>query len=255
MAYRKDKDLEFLAELEDKYLDLLVEIITTDPKDRKYWISETLTKNKNFKRYYPAHSHYWKEIAEEIQYWGANSIISLIRKNGVLYQEIVSDVAKKVKANIDGLSSIEEKENAILLKLFSDSLERMNEKERMALIKEMNLVSPKDFSTEAITLACQVLFKVGGVQSFQLTALISNAVANAVMGKAMVLAGNAALARGVAFLTGPVGLGITALWTAFDLAGPAYRVTIPTVVQIAFLRQTYNSRKEELLKEINKHLF
>lgn len=250
MAYREDKDLHFLSELEDKELDLLVEIITKDPKDNKLWVSEGLTKNDKFKSYYPKHSNYWQEIAEEIQYWGANSIISLIRKKGVLYQEIVKDVADKTGASLKGLSTIEEKENAILMKLFSNSLNKMSNEERVKLIKEMNLVSPNDFTSEAILAACQLLFKAGGIKSFQLTALISNAVANAVMGKAVVFAGNVAFARGVAFLTGPIGLGITALWTIFDVAGPAYRVTIPMVVQIAFLRKSYQTQKDGLIEEI-----
>jgi len=32
---------------------------------------------------------------------------------------------------------------------------------------------------------------------------------------------------------------ITGLWTAFDIVGPAYRVTIPTVIQVAVVRQKY----------------
>ena len=33
---------------------------------------------------------------------------------------------------------------------------------------------------------------------------------------------------------------LTGLWTAIDIAGPAYRVTIPCVIQIAFLRAKMN---------------
>ena len=36
---------------------------------------------------------------------------------------------------------------------------------------------------------------------------------------------------------GPIGWVITGLWTLADVAGPAYRVTIPAVIQVAFLRQ------------------
>ena len=32
---------------------------------------------------------------------------------------------------------------------------------------------------------------------------------------------------------------ITGIWTAIDIAGPAYRVTIPCVLQLAMLRHKY----------------
>ena len=41
----------------------------------------------------------------------------------------------------------------------------------------------------------------------------------------------------MAILTGPIGWAITGLWTAIDVAGAAYRVTIPAVIQVAALRQ------------------
>ena len=51
------------------------------------------------------------------------------------------------------------------------------------------------------------------------------------------MAGNAALTRLMSILTGPIGWAITGLWTAIDIAGTAYRVTIPAVIQVAALRQ------------------
>ena len=44
------------------------------------------------------------------------------------------------------------------------------------------------------------------------------------------------LTKTASLLTGPIGWVITGLWTAIDLAGPAYRVTIPAVIQVAYLR-------------------
>ena len=43
----------------------------------------------------------------------------------------------------------------------------------------------------------------------------------------------------MSILTGPIGWVITGLWTAIDIAGPAYRVTIPAVIEIVVLRQKY----------------
>ena len=44
----------------------------------------------------------------------------------------------------------------------------------------------------------------------------------------------------VVVTTGPIGWALTGAWTAFDLAGPAKRVTVPAVIQIAVLRKKYS---------------
>ena len=55
-------------------------------------------------------------------------------------------------------------------------------------------------------------------------------------------------------LAGPVGWALTGAWTLTDVAGPAYRVTIPAVIQIALLRKTYQAEKDGLLKDIENEL-
>ena len=59
---------------------------------------------------------------------------------------------------------------------------------------------------------------------------------------------HAALTRTMAILTGPIGWVITGLLTAIDIAGAAYRVTIPAVIQVAALRQQhlYGKQAEEV---------
>ena len=42
--------------------------------------------------------------------------------------------------------------------------------------------------------------------------------------------------RVFAVLAGPVGLLLSSLWAAYDIAGPAYRVMIPCTITIAYLQ-------------------
>ena len=62
--------------------------------------------------------------------------------------------------------------------------------------------------------------------------------------------------RRISAFAGPVGWAITAAWTAYDVAGPAYRVTIPAVIQVAFLRQQYINKnmieEEEIRNDSSK---
>lgn len=55
----------------------------------------------------------------------------------------------------------------------------------------------------------------------------------------IVIGKNLLLARLIGVATGPIGWALTGAWTALDLAGPAKRVTVPTVIQIAALRKKY----------------
>ncbi|MHA6897190.1 zinc-ribbon domain-containing protein [Ralstonia pseudosolanacearum] len=48
--------------------------------------------------------------------------------------------------------------------------------------------------------------------------------------------------RGVGALLGPIGLVVTGFWTLAEMANPAYRVTVPCVIQIAYMRQKPLSR-------------
>ncbi|EPM2949391.1 DUF3944 domain-containing protein [Campylobacter jejuni] len=69
MAYRYDKDLEFLKELSSPELDELVKILTHD-KDGKVRFTEELTNNDLYKKHYPDHKEYIELILEEFQKFG-----------------------------------------------------------------------------------------------------------------------------------------------------------------------------------------
>jgi uncharacterized protein YaaW (UPF0174 family) len=60
------------------------------------------------------------------------------------------------------------------------------------------------------------------------------------LGRGLSYAANAGLTRWLSIFAGPIGWALTAVWTAIDLAGPAYRVTIPAVIQIAYMRAKMN---------------
>lgn len=87
------------------------------------------------------------------------------------------------------------------------------------------------------------IFRSGGFASYKLTLIIINAVAKAVLGRGLSLAANASLAKAMSIFAGPIGLAITALWTLIDIAGPAYRVTIPCTIIIAAMRKERNMRQ------------
>ena len=254
MAYREDKDLKFLSGIDSKDLDDLVYCLTHDKDGKSRW-TEELTKTEKYKNFYPHHQKYWQEIAAEIQCFGANTFATLVRGGkGVLYEEILRDVAGKLRVKFSKSDSVLELEQKVLLKLLSKTLDDMSEEDRKSFAYEFNITDLASYSPEALLTAFQIIFRAGGFQSYKLTLIISNAVMKAIFGRGLTFAGNAALTRTASIITGPIGWTVLALWTTVDIAGPAYRVTIPAVVQIALLRWQDELKKRKLWDEIEKEL-
>lgn len=174
-------------------------------------------------------------IAKEVRLFGGNSILNLFRKDGVPYQEIVEDVAKHLKVNF-GKDPINVIEQEILGKILSRAFEQMSEEERKIILDELGVTS---FSTAgpAAAIATICAAKAGGFATYKLAAIVANAIAKAILGKGLSFAVTGQMMRTISVAIGPIGWAITALWTAADLASPAYRVTVPCVVQLAYMRQ------------------
>lgn len=244
MAYRDDSDLEFLAQLKSEDLNDLVYCLTHD-KDGSVRFTEELTNNDFYKNNYPDHQKYWHLIAAEIQCFGANGFATLLRGGkGVQYKEVLMDVCDKIKVNYNKKSTAERIENQLLMKILTDAIEKMSPEEINELAHITGLQNHREFNLEGLLGAFQAIFHAGGFKSYQLTLIVANAIMNALIGRGLSLAGNVALSRTMALLAGPIGWIITGLWTAIDIAGPAYRVTIPAVIQISVLRQKFLYHKQ-----------
>lgn len=244
MAYRSDSNLSFLKELNSDDLNDLVYCLTHD-KNGVVRLTEELTTSDSYKAHHPNHHQYWKSIAAEIQCYGANSFATMLRGGeGVVYKEVLTDVCDKMKVNYNSSSSVEKIENNLLMKILTDAIENMTPQELKELAESTGVKNTSGVTPEAMVGVFQAVFRAGGFKSYQLTLIIVNAVMKALIGRGLSFAGNAALTRTMAVLTGPIGWVITGLWTAIDVAGPAYRVTIPAVIQVAVLRQKHLYEKQ-----------
>lgn len=245
MAYRYDPDLEFLGTCSSSELNDLVNVITHDKDNSTRW-TETLTTNEKYKRYYPEHAKYWKEIAEEIQLFGGNTFVNLFFRagKGVLYKEVLCDVCDKMKVNYNKDSPIQLIEDNLLLKILQQTLDKMSPEELKEFSSTFDLENINKITPQAMTTALIAIFRAGGFKSYQLTLIIVNAISKVLLGRGLTFAANASLTRTISLITGPIGWTVTTLWTAADISGTAYRVTIPAVIQIAFLRKLAENRKE-----------
>lgn len=201
-------------------------------------LSEQLTGHNAYKAFAPDHNQYADLIAKEIRDMGGNTFANLFRGEGPSYHEIVRDVANKLKAPYNKNQNIEQIEQAILETILQKALAEMSEAEKEQLLSEMGdkgSIGKGGMAASALI----GIFRAGGFYSYQLTLIIANQIARLILGRGLMLATNAGLMRAASILTGPIGMGISAAFMAVDIAGPAYKVTIPCVIHIAMLRKKY----------------
>lgn len=215
MSYRYDKDLKFLGKCTNEELKKLFNILVYDPKDGGERFSSTLTLSDEYKKYGSDYSKYWQRIAEELQLYGGNTFANIFRgSTGVLYREILEDVAKNLKVPYTKFSSTQEIEENVLEKVLFEVFSKISEDEAKKLFSE--------FSDDELVLK---------------NLNTSLGVNGAPWGKIGLSLVNKGLTRVVGgLLTGPVGLVLNA-WIVADIAGPATRVTVPAVMLIATLRK------------------
>ena len=168
-------------------------------------------------------------LVRELQHFGGNTFVNLFRRNGVSYSEIVDDVASHLKMKVPAAASVEEKEALIIDCVFTSSWKKMSDDERSQILRGMGI-------SASVSLDIPV---------WQKAALVANGLAQTTAGKVLPLIAGLGIGRVLGVLTGPVGLAITGLYTAYDISNPAFRVTLPCVVQIAWIRLK-NSRQFRL---------
>ena len=85
-------------------------------------------------------------------------------------------------------------------------------------------------------IALQLAIKRGGALSKRIILYVAQMISKMLLGHGLAASGSNILFKTLGKLTGPLGWSITIGWAVYDLASPAYRVTIPCVIQIACMR-------------------
>jgi uncharacterized protein YaaW (UPF0174 family) len=206
-------------------------------------ISEELSGKAEYKQHAPRHSKYPHLIAEEIRLMGGNTVANVFRREGLPYAEVVADVCGQMGIK-DVPNDVVEAEKKILMKIFADAWDKMSIDDRETFLAEVRSKAGEDGRDLSASVPIAAIMAQGGVRlagfmAYRMANVVANAVASQVLGRGISLAANATLARTIGVFASPIGWVITVLWTAIDLAGPAYRVTIPCVIQIAYLRQKH----------------
>lgn len=238
---KEDRDLLFLQQAKNEDLKTLVDIMTHDT-DGEIRIAEQLTNTDAYIYCYPYRlDMMWQEIAGELQRFGGNTLANLCRNEGIRYREILQDVCRKLEVYFCGYESTEKIERHLLEKVCMDSVENMSEEELRKMIQELN-IPMKNPHKYIIVAALQMAIRRGGILFTRIAAYTTRLISRMLIGRSALMIGSNLLNKVLGTLAGPLGWAITAGWTVYDLASPAYRVTIPGVIQVAYMRMRQTNR-------------
>jgi uncharacterized protein YaaW (UPF0174 family) len=205
--------------------------------------SSGLESKARYKTHYPAHGQYADLIAHELCEFGGNTFVNLFRGGGPEWKTVVIDVAEKLDAAYQKEWGVERIELAVLAAITRKAWSDMDEAQRKNLLAQMDLSQSNTLLFPEEKLIKQL--QSSRFSSLLLASLIANVFSSQLLGRTVVMsAASFVTARGAASFLGPIGWVITGLWTAFDLSGPAFRVTVPAVVQVALLRQRIHATPE-----------
>lgn len=214
--YREDKDLTFLQFSDYQDLKVLADILIKDIDGGEQWtgglrktIEEEKPRYKDEKSLYQA---LWRAIVAELQLYGGDTLVNTVRGNGVLYEEILMDVIKKIGVDFVKDSSIEELEERILLTLFNRVPDMCEMNELLKELREqgyLGITSLKSHPLNAVKQGMNVKKVASGALAF-----IPRVFAGASVGSLLVI---------------------------HEITAPAYRITIPAVCAVAIMRKKYES--------------
>jgi len=171
-------------------------------------------------------------IIDEISVNGTNTFQNILFKKNE-YDSIVRDVAKQLKISYNKYATTDIIETEIVVKLISDEFKNMSVDQQKEILDNLGIDNISNISAA----------KLSEFAIYRLTAIAANAIARAILGKRLPFVASAALMRSMGIAFGPVGWGVSTAWFAFDLAGPNFKKTIPSIVHIALLRQKYRENK------------
>ncbi|NYH22461.1 hypothetical protein [Paraburkholderia bryophila] len=215
-------DLAILVQLLNRSSDIDLNLYITDGQD--------VAREES-----PLSAH---DVAAEIQRSGGNSFANALRGGkGVKYIEVARDVANRVGVPLPVHSPVDRIEQAIVRKLFLQAYEPLSLGDRQSVLVSAGIDADRLPPGVTPMVAIQAAFSMGNFASYQLTLIVTQAVTRHVLGTHVSASARTPLARALALFSDSIGRILTCILTAWDIAGPAWRVTLPCVVYVAHLRQ------------------
>ncbi len=231
LNYKYDDALEFLQYCSNEELNFFVELYKNEAN-----LTEGLSSQFEYKINFPNHHKYWKLIAAELQYFGGNTLLNISRNCGVLYKDILCDVCTKVFIPYDKNADVAQIEKVLIFEYLKRSIENMDTFEYKQFKSNFNLLQ-----IDEINMFNEIRKRLWRDTSFSQN-IISVLIGS--LGKSLI---KNTVKNVFPFIVQElfkksIGLPIGIAINLKDITDPAFRITLPSVLFITYLREKYKEK-------------
>ena len=234
-AKTTDKDLRFLSSCENEDLRVLCDILTHD-RLGNIRITEQLTATDEYNRNYPEDMLFLvPQISNELLKYGSNTLATFWHNEPDSYEIVLRRVCKQMDVRTMEQDSVAKMEHNLLTTLCQDTLNKMSERELRLLANE-NGIPDKTLTRQALTAALLMAIRTSRAVLTRIAARIIQYIVEIITVRGVATAGIETATRAVSGALGPIGWIALGAWTVYDISSPAYRVCVPAVLQVAYMR-------------------
>lgn len=234
-AKTTDKDLRFLSSCENEDLRVLCDILTHD-RLGNIRITEQLTSTDEYNRNYPEDMLFLvPQISNELLKYGSNTLATFWHNEPDSYETVLRRVCKQMDVRTMEQDSVAKMEHNLLTTLCQDTLNKMSERELRLLANE-NGIPDKTLTRQALTAALLMAIRTSRPILTRIAARVIQYIVEIITIRGVATAGIETATRAVGGALGPIGWIALGAWTVYDISSPAYRVCVPAVLQVAYMR-------------------
>ena len=234
-AKTTDKDLRFLSSCENEDLRVLCDILTHD-RLGNIRITEQLTSTDEYNRNYPEDMLFLvPQISNELLKYGSNTLATFWHNEPDSYETVLRRVCKQMDVRTMEQESVAKMEHNLLTTLCQDTLNKMSERELRLLANE-NGIPDKTLTRQALTAALLMAIRTSRAVLTRIAARVIQYIVEIITIRGVATAGIETATRAVGGVLGPIGWIALGAWTVYDISSPAYRVCVPAVLQVAYMR-------------------
>ena len=234
-AKTTDKDLRFLSSCENEDLRVLCDILTHD-RLGNIRITEQLTSTDEYNRNYPEDMLFLvPQISNELLKYGSNTLATFWHNEPDSYETVLRRVCKQMDVRTMEQDSVAKMERNLLTTLCQDTLNKMSERELRLLANE-NGIPDKTLTRQALTAALLMAIRTSRAVLTRIAARVIQYIVEIITIRGVATAGIETATRAVSSALGPIGWIALGAWTVYDISSPAYRVCVPAVLQVAYMR-------------------
>lgn len=190
------------------------------------------------------------EVADALREAGSHTVASFFRKDHVPYEEVVSDVAKKLGAkNLPSQCTASELERLAVGAAVKQMLAKASPEERKGILTEF-AKSQKSSSTGLVTTTgALALANLSGFGLYLAASTTLGAITSAV-GVTLPFAAYTGMSSVLAAVTGPLGWAALAVAAIVKFGGTDFKKTVPGVLAVATIRARLIANRDQELFDL-----